>query len=79
MPAVVAPERLQTKQGFIALSRGISSALHTVYKGCTPDVQGMYKRLPIVHPVSILCTPLVHSLRVPLARLGTVGMLGIGR
>jgi hypothetical protein len=68
----------QTKQGSIAFSQGSSSAPHNVYKGCTPEVQGMYKGFARVHPVYIPCAPLVHGHRVPLAMLGRVGMPEIG-
>src|ERR1700690_2762944 len=37
-------------------------ALRVVYKGCTPDAQGLYKLLKREHPLSIPCTPLVHPL-----------------
>ena len=38
------------------------SSLRVVYKGCTPDAQGLYKLLKREHPLSIPCTPLVHPL-----------------
>jgi hypothetical protein len=45
-----------------------------MYTGCTPDAQGIFLCSSVVHPVSIRCTSLVHSHRVPLAGLGTLGM-----
>jgi len=54
-----------------------SSSLGTVYKGSTPAVPGLRSTLRRVHPLSILCAPLVHSLRMALDRLGMLGMAGM--
>jgi hypothetical protein len=59
-------------------SQGDSLLSRTVYKGSTPDAQGMHKGLKPVHPWSILCTPLVHGFRVAMARLGALGMVRAG-
>ena len=58
------------------LQRSFSS-LGAVYKGGTPAAPGLRRTLKRVHPLSILCTPLVHSLRVVLDRLGMLGMAGM--
>ena len=55
-----------------------SSVSQAVYKGSTPDARGMHKGLTGVHPVSIPCTPLVHGVRMALARLGVLGMNLVG-
>jgi len=57
---------------------GSSSLSRAVYKGSTPDARGVHKGLQHVHPMSILCTSLVHSFRMAIARLGGLGMAGIG-
>ena len=57
-------------------SAAVSSTLsRSVYKGSTRDARGEHKGLKRVHPVSIPCTPLVHSL---LGALGWLGKLGVG-
>jgi hypothetical protein len=68
----------ETPEAQTAPTQGCSSLSRAVYKGCTPDAQGMYKGLKHVHPVSIPCTPLVHGFRVALLRLGMLGMAGAG-
>jgi hypothetical protein len=52
------------------------SAIRAVYKGSTPDARGLHNLLKRGHPLSTLCTPLVHSVRVALARLGMLEMPG---
>jgi hypothetical protein len=59
-----------------APTQGGSSLSRLVYKGSTPDARGLHKGLRRVHPLSILGTPLVHGLRVAMARLGRLGMVG---
>ena len=44
-----------------------SSALRAVYKGSTPDAQGLHNLLKRGHPLSFLCAPLVHGVRMALA------------
>jgi len=58
--------------------QGSSSLSRAVYKGSTPDARGVHKGLKHVHPLSILCTSLVHSFRMAIARLGGLGMAGVG-
>ena len=54
-----------------------SSSLHrVVYKGSTPDARGLHKLLKREHPLITLCTPLVHSLRMALARLRALELPG---
>jgi hypothetical protein len=67
-----------TPEAQAAPAQGSSSLPRLVYKGSTPDVRGLHKGLKLVHPWSILCTPLVHDLRRAIARLGAVGMAGVG-
>ena len=55
-----------------------SSLSSAVYKGNTPDARGLHTGLKRVHPMSILCTPLVHGLRPAIARLGALGTAGAG-
>jgi hypothetical protein len=57
-----------------ASTQASSSAPHVVYKGSTPDARGLHKLVKRGHPLSFLCTPLVHSFRMALARLRTLGM-----
>jgi hypothetical protein len=52
------------------------SAIPVVYKGSTPDAPGLHNLLKHGHPLSTLCTPLVHGVRVALARLGMLDMPG---
>jgi hypothetical protein len=56
-----------------------SSLPRVMYKGGTPDAPGMHTGLTLVHPLSILCAPLVHSFKVALLRLGMLGMAGAGK
>ena len=53
-----------------------SSALRTVYKGSTPDARGLHSLLKRGHPLSILCIPLVHSVKVALAKFKTLELSG---
>jgi hypothetical protein len=48
-----------------------------VYKGGTPGVPELNTYLKRVQPLSILCTPLVHNIRLALDRLGMLGMAGM--
>jgi len=59
-------------------AQGCSSLSRAMYKGSTPDARGLHKGLKRVHPWSILCIPLVHSLKMAIVRLGGLGMAGIG-
>ena len=43
-----------------------------VYKGSTREVRGEYKLQPRVHPLSSLCAPLVHTVRMALWRIGVL-------
>jgi hypothetical protein len=60
-----------------APAEGNSSLPRVVYKGSTPDARGRHIGSKRVHPVSILCTPLVHGFRMALARLGALQMPGV--
>ena len=51
-------------------------AIRAVYKGSTPDARGLHSLLKRGHPLSILCTPLVHMVKVALAKLKTLEMPG---
>jgi hypothetical protein len=53
------------------------SAIRAVYKGCTPDARGLHNLLQRGHPLSTLCAPLVHGVKVALARLGMLDMPGV--
>jgi hypothetical protein len=66
-----AAARTETLQPF-------SSSPGAVYKGSTPAAPGLHTGMKRVHPLSIRCAPLVHGLRVALARLGMLGMAGMG-
>jgi len=48
-----------------------------VYKGSTPDAPGLHTNSKRVHPMSILCAPLVHSVGVAMNRLGMLGRAGV--
>jgi hypothetical protein len=52
------------------------SAIPAVYKGSTPDARGLHNLLKHGHPLSTLCTPLVHGVRVALAKLRMLDMPG---
>jgi hypothetical protein len=54
-----------------------SPSLGAVYKGSTPAAPGLHTGMKRVHTLSILCTPLVHGLRVALAKFSMLGMAGI--
>jgi len=68
----------QTPPSQPACAQGASSLPRAVYKGSTPDARGLHKLQPGEHPLRTPCTPLVHIVRLALARLGIVGMAGIG-
>jgi hypothetical protein len=59
-----------------ARAQASSSAPRTVYKGSTPDARGLHNLVKREHPLSTLCAPLVHSVKVALARLRTLEMAG---
>src|ERR1035438_4264311 len=50
-----------------------------VYKGSTPDAQGLHNLSKRGHPLSSLCTPLVHNVQMALAGLKTMEMPGAAR
>jgi hypothetical protein len=52
------------------------SAIPDVYKGSTPDARGLHNLRKRGHPLSTLCTPLVHGVRVALAKLRMLDMPG---
>jgi hypothetical protein len=62
----------------VAAAPGSSSLPRAMYTGCTPDARGMHKGPTGVHPVSLPCTPLVHGVRMAIARLGVMGMNLVG-
>ncbi len=57
-----------------APTQSSSSLSRAVYKGSTPDARGVHKGLKHEHPWSIRWAPVVHSVRMALARLGGLGM-----
>jgi hypothetical protein len=63
----------ETQEAQALLAQGCSSLSRAMYKGSTPDARGLHKGLKRVHPLSILSTPLVHSLRMAMARLSAWG------
>ena len=65
-----------TPEAPAAAVQGTASLHRAVYKGSTPDAQQEHKGLKRVHPVSIRCTPLVHSVMEALGRLGVAGVGG---
>ena len=67
----------ETPEAQAAPAQGSSSLPRSVYKGGTPAVPGLRIYLKGVHPLSILCAPLVHSLRVALDKLAMLGMAGM--
>ena len=68
----------ETPEAQTAPAQGCSSLTRNMYKGSTPDARGVHTGLQRVHPLSILCTSLVHSLETAIVRLGGLGMAGIG-
>ena len=69
----------ETPAAQAAPAQGRSSLSRAMYKGGTPDAPGMHTGLALVHPLSILCTPLVHDFRVAMAGLGMLGMARSGK
>lgn len=72
VPAPAKPE-VQT-----APRQDSSSLTRVVYSGSTPDAHRVHKGLKHEHPWSIRWAPVVHSVRMALARLGAVGMAKVG-
>jgi hypothetical protein len=68
----------ETPEVQTAPAQGCSSLSRAMYKGSTPDARGLHTLAKLVHPWSILCTPLVHSFRMAMAKLGMLGMAGAG-
>jgi hypothetical protein len=64
----------ETPKSQVAPAPRCSSLSRAVYKGCTQDARRVHKELKRVHPWSIRGAPLVHSLRMAIARLGMLGM-----
>ncbi|HWT81433.1 MAG TPA: hypothetical protein VN648_21785 [Candidatus Methylomirabilis sp.] len=62
----------ETPAAQTAVAQGLSSLSRAMYKGSTPDAQGMHKLQPGEHRWSILCTPLVHSFRMAMGRLAAL-------
>ena len=60
---------VETPEGEAAPTERVSSLSRAMYKGSTPDAPGVYTGQPLVHPVSIPGTPLVHGLRLAMAEL----------
>ena len=60
-----------------ALVQASFSAPRAVYKGGTPDARGLHNLPKREHPLSILCTPLVHGARMALAKLKRLEMAGV--
>jgi hypothetical protein len=73
-PQALAPTEAPEAQS--APLQRFSSSLVYVYKGGTPDAPGLPTYSKRDHPLSILCTPLVHSLRVAMDWIGLDGMAG---
>ncbi len=51
-------------------AKGTSSLSQAMYKGSTPDARGEHRGFKLEHPLSILCAPLVHSVRMALWWMG---------
>ena len=60
----------QLPEAQTAPAQGVSPLSRAVYKGSTPDAPGMHKGPAREHPLSILCTPLVHGWRMAMAAFG---------
>ncbi len=73
---VTTPAAPATPEVPAAAVQGTSSLHRAVYKGSTRDAQQVHKVFKRVHPVSIRCTHIVHSVRVALRRLGMLGRWG---
>src|ERR1035438_1073083 len=50
-----------------------------VFKGSTPDAQGLHNLSKRGHPLISLCTPLVHDVQMALAGLKAMEMRGVAR
>jgi hypothetical protein len=68
----------ETPEAQTAPFQGRSSLSRAMYKGSTPGAPGLHTLAKLVHPWNILRTPLVHSFRMAMARLGLPGMAGAG-
>jgi len=77
-PALTTAAPTTKPQSASAPAEPSSSVSPAVYKRSAPDARGMHRDEPGVQPVSIPRTPLVHSLRVALRRLGMLGMSRVG-
>ena len=73
-PKAEAVAATETPEAQAVPAQGSSSLSRAMYKGSTPDALGVHNGLKRVHPLSILGTPLVHSLRMAMARLCGLGM-----
>jgi hypothetical protein len=62
-----------------AVAQPSSQLPSNVYKGSTPDAPGVHSLETLVHPLSFLCTPLVHIAKLAFTRLATPGMAGAGK
>ena len=71
--AAVAQPKSQT-----APDQGSFSSPRVVYNGSSPGAPRVHVGLKHEHPWSILCAPVVHGVRVALARLGAPAMAGGG-
>jgi hypothetical protein len=74
--AAAAPGTPETQAAPAEASSSLSRAM---YKGSTPDAPGMPIGSAREHPVSTLRTSLVHSLRVAMAALRTLGVLSAAK
>ena len=74
--AALATRNRRRQPIYLLTARPYSSALSTVYKGCTPDAPRMPTGLAMVQPVRTPRTPNVHPLYTALLGLGKSWGLG---
>jgi hypothetical protein len=76
-PQAQAVAPVATPEAQPAPAQPSSPSPRNMYKGSTPAAPGLHSRLKREHPLSFLGTPLVHYVRMALARLGMLGMAGM--
>ena len=73
-PTPAASEPMAAPEPQQAPVEASSCVSRVVYMGSTPDAPGVRTGLPGVHPLSTLCTPLVHASRMAMATLRALAM-----
>ena len=75
---VTVPAATPKPESNSASTKPVSLLSPAMYKGSTLEARREYKLQPGVHPLSILCAPLVHGVRMALGRLRVPAMKWAG-